>query len=1056
VTGAGDFKVIGGDFKCSDRKAPEIDLLDFKRVSSGSSKTITVKLCNTGGQDIAIETARFSPDATSSEGESLLPDPFADIDWSTGETLDARYFTYYNPSASETYVEPPAADPLSPAPDATLAYSIREKSSGISPEGMVIAAGSFAKFEVVFAPTLDVDWTMEHPVFQPMNAILEMETSGGNWDINVGGGSGGRQPQLQASYTTSQTTTAIPLDLDHIATAIDFGNVEIFPDWIGERPQTATLILRNTGSGAEPLKIWIDPLTAGYFTFARKNPEQLFPLEIPSGTTQRIKIRYSPTPAEINPSADLGRVVIRHNGANGPESRIILLGREVEKNSKAVQVRLNGSNLGKHTYSVTSPKKLCAAIGATVPFDIEIQNNSTVSSTVLRTGWNLSSASAPVSGTGGRVDTLPGQTSAIHLTFNAEDLPVENEITGRLRLSQQFFWQGHPVTLEGFDVYFKILLSETGECEEEGGAVDGTATLIFDRITMNLIGQIFEPTRNHPAFKFHLPIDLDKTNGTARVHPLNFDPSPTVSPTKQIRSYAHQLTSIKSSCTDLPTNPYKLEFEAGSWDGPGKQCTADRFLTNVDGILADGSSACIKNNGMSPVTDPDDPTKTATAFHHEFVKIDPSTCEPEFYGRIATFLLKEGETISQVFQRMETEIGINREFEDYARITHFFGVGSYIHFAKSYSCGATSYAAGQRITDPDEIKNCWAAMAADEGNKRFLGMLEECSYFQFTIEEGKVPTDMTDPDSWEGFGTYAPRSEDDEAIWDMTIRNVHLQAFVLAHSLNALFTNKAKLLYSDLYVTLTTQAVGGRGRSDPDWQDLIAFRARTDFADKDKVYRALSDSNTKKYWTEDGINSQWTTGEVDDARECFVGGDTNRPVDSNYACRGNFEVTDDFTSIVHAGEPVNFSGGNRFLLVGLGGFHGKGELAPPFAQEGPDGTGAPLYFTFHGCIKQAPPGEELSETAGCYEERIDDGINTDDSPIIDDYVDHGLLEPIDIVMPDPAATTEEGVVQPKALINYKIMNEDRNRLTDYFNAPSHYRYDRNRYPTANDRCGYGM
>lgn len=1056
VSGVGNFKIIGSNFKCSSKKAPEIDLLDFKKVSSGSSKPLTIKFCNRGGQDIKIDSASFSP--RDIPEDILPPNPLIDFAPSIDETINPLFYSYYNLPATESFTPPAEPQLSSAAPDAVSAFSIREKSTGVSPNGLLIAAGSFAKFEVTFAPNSEMEADPDQPILTPYPANLGFDTTEGGWDIGVKGMSGGKQPQLELSYKTPQMPAPAVIDLDNPSNAIDFGSVEIFRDWTAERPSPVTLIFKNNGNGSEPLKIWFDPLTTGYFTFVRTVPEQTLPFVIPAGGFKTVKLRYSPTPVQISPSADVGQLIIHDNGANGPENRIMLIGKQTAKETDSFQVEMNGSTLGKHSYTTTTPKNLCAVTGSSVDIPLVIHNNSTIPSNLLRTGWSVS-ATSPVSPRGGTFQTAPGQSSTLHLIFDASNLPEANTIRGALRLTNQFMWQGRPVNVGPYpyEINFKIQLTETGQCGN-GGAVDGHVNIVIDRITMNLIGNITEPTRNHPAFKFYLPIELDKAHQTARIATSqNFDTGANVEPTTQIRAYAHQLTSV-NSCSPLPTNPYKLEFESGSWDGPSKACAPFDLAATTAGLTGtsmhvDGSAACMENNGAQEMPDPDDHTKMLKVFYHEFAKLDSNGCSPQIYGRIATFNLKQDQSVGDVFHAMEA-IGIDKTAAEYQEITKSYGLGSYIHFNEDYQCGSTPHHLGEEITDADQIEECWKQMGGDNNMQRHLGMIEECSYFQFTIAEGTVPTDMSNPDSWEGFGTYKQVDPDNESQWELTLRNVHLEAFVVVDSLNSLFTNAGKLLYSKLNVTLTTRGVGGEGSH---WQDLIAVESRDDFIRGD-VFKALSEGPTHDYWWGDGINSQWTTGETDDARACFAVSANGRPTApfiTNDSCKGNYQITSDSSHLVHAGEPVDFDHDGRLLLVGLGGFHGKGELAPPFAQE-TNGKGAPLYFTFHGCLKggEINPGDNV----GCYEEKLDDAIDPSGHRIIDAYQSGGILTAQDVNPPEPDPNADPSTAfRSKALINYKIFDEDRRRLTNYYDRDHHYIFN----STLTDyygssQCGFGM
>lgn len=337
--------------------------------------------------------------------------------------------------------------------------------------------------------------------------------------------------------------------------------------------------------------------------------------------------------------------------------------------------------------------------------------------------------------------------------------------------------------------------------------------------------------------------------------------------------------------------------------------------------------------------------------------------------------------------------------------------------------------------------------------RRKDGLSESCGYFFFEGDAGCNPADAgcdsdpNDPDTWQGHGEYEPyvdpkTGEEDETKWDFTIRNVHLQGYFVVNSLGPFFDNTAKLLYADLYVTITTKPIG----LDPDnWNDLIAVNSRSDF-EKDDIIISLDDAELN--WTSDNsVNGLYTAGGDDDI-DCFDEQGNPRTLTS---CRGNYLITSDGGSIMPSGEPADFDKDfNRFIVTGLGAFHGKKGLTPSFAQEKSNGKGKALVFTLHGCMYE---GQEIDENAGCYEGHIDD-VDQDGnviSGLLDSYLDHGHITQDDYDKafdPDPEVQKES-----KAWINYKIFDVDRNRFTDYYNS-SEYFFNQDFHQGTG--CGAGM
>ena len=120
-----------------------------------------------------------------------------------------------------------------------------------------------------------------------------------------------------------------------------------------------------------------------------------------------------------------------------------------------------------------------------------------------------------------------------------------------------------------FAVPFQGMASESGEsnlCKTGVLGDDGAtrATFVIDRVTM-VMTDLIESAHNPPPFRFHLPLEVNRDQGTVRIAEpieLQFNEAD-LDYRKSIRSYTHQATNIQG-CAPLPTNPYRLEFEKGS------------------------------------------------------------------------------------------------------------------------------------------------------------------------------------------------------------------------------------------------------------------------------------------------------------------------------------------------------------------------------------------------------------------------------------------------------------------------------------------------------------
>ncbi|MBI2340185.1 MAG: hypothetical protein HYU99_07475 [Deltaproteobacteria bacterium] len=1121
VTGPADFKVILASYMCSDDDAPDLSTLDFMRVPSGRAATQSLKICNTGGDRLNINTVQFEASASGAESSAMeVDDEVDDIDLDGFEdlitdTLNPDYFKYYPPPWDEEFLEPKLEDYTGALPDGPSAFSVTENSTGRSPDGMAIESGGYVRLDVVFEPTLMIE-APEGSLYNPISyaAKMTINTSLGEVDVDAVGATGGKEPVLEVTYTTDpadpcldddETSCSMELDLDSFDSAINFGTVSVFSDWIPEDSQAVILKLHNDGSGLtyhSNLKIWADPITAGYFTFVKKedlvredlwrsSEEVSFPLDVAVGQSVFLEIHYSPTPPACDEATeescpwdfyDMGWLVLKHTGANGPENGVVLVGQQELSNAVLVyqdDTKLKSDN-AITPYSDSNRKNLCnflidentdadgdGAVDGNTTKKFTIENNSTnytLTSTITAGSlYNAEDESVVGSFTvdNSSVPTSFGAPSEFTATFFVDDtVAAGTEIHGLLTIVNSYgtadLDSDHPAD---YSIYFKGVAATTGECTGSGTPVDGSAVLLIDRITMILDG--LETARNPPSFKLHIPAKVYKDHGAIMLGAVEYDPINTdPNSVKVFKPYNHQMANV-NGCFPLPTNPYRQEAKEGSWDDPDTQCPFDNGT-----IAFTGAEACIPANKPEVYTDG---TNTYYVFYHEFVKFEPGNCNNvEMEGKIATFYLKEGQTVKEVFDAMESEVGIDKSAAEYQDFLKTFQFDSYITFNTAYSSGACNHAAGETIsgtTDAEAIRDCWDAFVGDENLWRSKGLIEECTYFLFSVDAGCVPSDVdwkddvdpedlcddvsitiNRPDTWTGFGEYEPHvdldtGEESETRWDFNVRNVHLVGSFIVNSLGPFFDNTAKLLFADLYATMTTKAIGAE---DP-WDDLIAVNNRSDF-DKEDIYLDIGDSTTEFNWTADGINSEFTTGTgAEDDRDCYD--ESGKPLTLT-SCRGNFVIREDGNTIMPAGEPVNLENLNQLLIVGLSSFHGKKGLSPSFAQEGSDGKGKPLVFTLHGCLKGLEEGEELSEDAGCQDE------HWDDEDVVAQYCsdNYGILSDEECAI--SRSTDWDGTGDtPRHWINYTIFDQDRNRLTDYFDYPNNYFLTEDLIIKA---CGAGM
>lgn len=1088
VTGASEFRVVAASYMCSDKNAPQLSKLDFLRVASTKTKKLSFKVCNQGGSALKVNDITFDVNTKNVKSEAMSLDVIG-TDLLENDVIDSVFNSEIaNPTSTQNYSTGDNTQAYTgPAPDGPSAFSVTAYTSAgtsVDPKGLVIASGSYLRMDVTFSPDIQEE-APNDKLFDPIaySADMNIDTSLGEVHADVVGATGGLEPMLEISYVRGTGDSAITttVDITSYVASIDFGSAGIFEDWVAEKSNDVTLTIKNVGSGSKSLKVWGDNIV-GYFAFAHQSPELTFPITLASGKSKKISMKYHPTPASgtAQSTYDIGQMQLYHNAPYGPKNWITLIGQQTA--SKAVVITqqggvtlkkndagINGTNPYDPTTTTGRRKNFCLykADGSSYwnKLIFDVTNNSGIEGNNLTTTWSVSldpqngRASGSVSPSSGQVVTAKGETKTGADAISFIITPgvdsrreLLTTLTGVLRITNTYDLEGTYGALNAdYDVYFSANISNTGECSGGSGQpLTGTKVMVFDAMTMNMPGgAITEPATNRNMFKTQMAFDFDSTNKSVRIHGLKYDPIPGASPVKQFRSYAHQLTGASFLSWPGPTNPYRLEYQPGSVGYEKYACP----YTSPSGDIStqDGTVACMESNGAEDYEV--SPGVNYKVFYHEFIKFDDN-CNVEYQGKVADFYLKAGEDVGDAAKRLESTVGTTGTEAQYDSARGAYQFDSYIEFNKTFTCGGTTYNAGDRLTgDPDALKACWGQFETNKVD-RFHGFFDECNYFNFIIDEGCVPSDVpwradvpsdqlcTDssikyskPDTWKGFGEYEP-DENDETKWHMTVRNIHLQAFVL-HS-NGFFTNRSKMLYSDIEVTLTTKAIGADGTN-----DLIAVNARDDFADKTRIHIPANDDSDSAhiYWINHGKNGRFTVGD-DDNVEC----DPNKPLKS---CRGVYQYYDK-NHIVHAGEPINYDQDlARVILVGASGFHGHNEMAPFFAQEDANGRGASLYFSLHGCVIDADE-TEITEDQGCYPYQID---NKDE----DGNVIEGLLHTYEqrgrIASEDLAnAESSDPAVQAlsKAYINTRILNFERDRASDYYNSSGNYFYENDWYDDVND------
>lgn len=1103
VTGASDFRIISTGYLCSDETAPEVDVLDFLKVASGQTEERNIKVCNTGGENIEINTARIENADSTVQSEALDGNVFEEFIWSVDDDINTAFSFGLFPETTRSFAEPTFVDYNGSLDNPAGSFAVVVNQTGGSVDEILLEAGKLLTLDVSFAPELDVE-APEGQRYNPiaMNAKLILDTSLGEIAIPLLGATGGIEPILKMQYRLSDSEIWRDVDLKSDGAAFYFGAVDVFLDWVTDNYRGTEVRIENAGTGAQALEFYGTSLS-GYFEYYEDegDDELSFPITLNASETQVLKMRYLPTPDTVDETEhwDFGQFYFQHNGGNGPQGKIVLVGEETA--GYAVQLKLGGAEL-ERSYDENQFKNLCVfqaddGASAATPKTFTVYNNSQTETLQAEWGVSVDQGSFSYSSEDATLfEVEPNSSKDFTIDFLAASEGVGESLEGTLTVNTSYpekesEYASYLTDKESrnFTVPFQAQGSESGTSSlctgEILGTVDATTgrdttqvTYIIDRIGMGLTSLI-EVARNRPAFKYFLPLEIDVERGTARLaEDINFSYTQNAgntSPVHLLRIYNHQGTNIRG-CAPLPTNPYKVEFEKGSWTGPGFDCGEEGTVnfTDVDGTTQtlNTDTACFDSNGGEETYDADN-VKWAV-YYQDFIKLDTSSCDVEYYGKIATFAYRpDQEGISDVFAQVEAEP--NEDEAYYESIFHAYQFDSYIMPYQDLDCNGTTYPAGTAITDPDALKGCYKTLAANTTSTRKNGFINECAHFNFNVDAGIEPDDVDsenpDYDSWQGFGTYEPYVDDDgkryDTKYDITIYNGHMQTFVLnAGDRSVFFGHPSHLLYADIYITLTTKRVAEEDwQSGDDWQQRIAVNARPHFT-KDLVF--LEDGkpySLAQFWTGDGFTSE-LSNVIDDAN-------LDRGEDFGGYGKGAFRyMAGSKDKIIFSGWPVNYDENNLMVWVGLSDFAGGANTAPSFAKaDVTTGLGKPLYFMFHGCLVAGDP----EENAGCFDYKLDNALMTenddasdDDVSVLSEYVDYGML-PYGYMGDDSTDTggcsqlSDPGFVgsddfdvyQYMPCINFKIFTNDRDRATNYYNPSNRFTYSYDYYSDGST-CGYGM
>ncbi len=1096
VSGAADFKILSTGSLCGDKTAEEIEELDFKKVPSGESEILSIKLCNAGGEDIKVTSAKIIAGDDSLESDALDDNENQSFSGIISDSIDAEFALGELPITSGSFTTPSSLDYPEAVTNADQSFGVSVQHSGEAVEDLLIAAGGLSIFDVTFAPTLSQSAPAGYR-YNPvaLNATLKLDTSLGEVEIPLLGASAGPEPILKMSYKLDDSEVWHDIDLSADNPAVYFEDVSLFLDWVSINSKTATIKIENTGT--ESLDFYGGEISGFYEYYWDDDATSLtFPITVEAGAAESFTIRYLPAATAALESGfetnyNFGIFEFEHTGGNGPKNQVWLVGEQ--KAGYAVELLYGESEL-EHTYADKQYKNLCAFTidednPTTRTFKV-INNNKFDSMTV---SWTATATQDGSGSTGfdivnntasGSVTVTADSSQDIAIQFVGNEESIGSTVSGQLIVETEFVETESDYadaitdpSLRTFVVPFQATVNETGESSLCSGKILGVisdtedtsdVTMIVNMVAMAMPPGLKEATRNYPAFKFHLPLELDKDNqrvrfaSKGRIAPVYDNTDPDFNRQRQLFTPLHQ-ASNNNGCATLPSNPYKQEFERGSWTGPGYDKCAIEYTDPKNGKKHSvyGDTTCMEDNLAEEYTDTDG--VKWNVMYHDFVKFDTVSCEVEYYGKVATFAWRPGqETEIDVLELAEESPDEDEAF--YESIFRSFQFDSYIEIPSSTH---TSYCGGSSlVTDADSVKDCYKSLTALDPAIRTYGHVDECAHFYYIFEEGKVPDDAyeTDPDfdNWSGYGVYEPHydaetKEYSSTKYDITIYNIDMHAFMIrAGDRSSFFGHASHLLHSHMGITLTTKRVAEEEwAGTDDWQQRIAVTTRP-HVDKGFVFieDGANSIDIENYWTADGKSSE--LGNVIDGRDLDPG------VDYGGTGKGTFRYqTGSQNKIILAGWPLNYDQNNLVTMIGIGVFAGPGETAPSFAKaDSATGKGKVMSFGLFGCIVEGDP----NPNQGCFDYKLDDTVMPDSGrSVIDEYVDFGMLPSGYPTNEDCAKlsdagffTTEEYTADPykyMACVNYRIDDVDRDRLKNY--------YESNKFtfiedPYKSSQCGYGM
>jgi len=445
VTGDGEIRIIPTGYFCTDETAPDVDTLDFLKVTSGQTYTHGIKLCNNSGDDLSVFEATIVNDDSDSLSAAFDNNAFEDFLWQVSDEIDNIFSFGSTPTTTQAFQEPTLIYYTGDIDNASDHYDINVQHTGDNMENLLVEAGKLLTMDVNFSPDVSIEagnGSLFHPI--SVNAKLKLDTSAGMLEFPLLGATSGVEPSLKMEYRLTDVDSWHEVDLISEGAAIYFGTAEIYLDWVSNNTQVAEIKIENVGSGSTSLEFYGDSLLGFFEYFWEDTDEELtFPIIINAGDLKIFKIRYLPSPTSDLDNFvthwDFGQFHFQHTGGNGPIHKATLVGEQTA--GYASQLFLGGAELNRE-YPPGQYKNLCVFktdAADSTPKTFTVYNNNKLDT--MDVTWSISDldgVDASPTSSNGTIEILPESDMDFKINFTAHADMAGKIVSGTLTVVTEY------------------------------------------------------------------------------------------------------------------------------------------------------------------------------------------------------------------------------------------------------------------------------------------------------------------------------------------------------------------------------------------------------------------------------------------------------------------------------------------------------------------------------------------------------------------------------------------------------------------------------------------